>query len=391
MFGFLGIVWPVRDTGDRRLVLKVHSPAPRHRRRARVALEAARGPALVELVRADPTANALLLERLDPKQTLDDVDVDEACGVIGDLVAHISSHDAPPGAGNGRRARPHARLDPGPADDLRGAVPRPFVDRALDALAGLAADLQASVGPLPLVHADCHYVNVLHTLPGEPPRWVAIGPLPMAGYPELEVIAAVRNRWSDAAATGDAEAALRRRCDIICERAELDWDLAGVLLQTVAVDNFLWHLAGHRRQHQLGRSAALLNRGALDLTYPSPGETTFSPATRKVANTCNLERLGSRLVCRRRGTRGARSRPGGVRGVRGCSGPPNSAVPASHVRRLASRGGRHPGGPHASIHRVAAARTRQRAASSTPGWPSSARSSTRERNRGDESEPWTTC
>ena len=62
-----------------------------------------------------------------------------------------------------------------------GAVPRPFVDRALDALAGLAADLRASVGPLPLVHADCHYVNVLHTLPGEPPWWVAIGPLPMAG------------------------------------------------------------------------------------------------------------------------------------------------------------------------------------------------------------------
>jgi streptomycin 6-kinase len=67
MFGFLGIVWPVRDAGGRRLVLKVHSPHLGGDGE-RVALEAARGPALVELVRADPTANALLLERLDPKE-----------------------------------------------------------------------------------------------------------------------------------------------------------------------------------------------------------------------------------------------------------------------------------------------------------------------------------
>ena len=41
-------------------------------------------------------------------------------------------------------------------------------------------------------------------------------------------------------ATGDPEGALRRRFDIISERASLDRDLARRVLQAVAVDNVLW-------------------------------------------------------------------------------------------------------------------------------------------------------
>ena len=69
---------------------------------------------------------------------------------------------------------------------------------------------------------------------------MAIDPLPAAGYPEWEVAPVIRNRWDDAAATGDPERALRRRFDIVCERAALDRHLAQAVLQAVAVDNVLW-------------------------------------------------------------------------------------------------------------------------------------------------------
>ena len=90
------------------------------------------------------------------------------------------------------------------------------------------------------MHGDLHYENVLHALPGQPPRWVAIDPLPVAGYPEWEVAPVIRNRWDDAAATDDPERALRRRFDIVCERAALDRHLAQAVLQAVAVDTVLW-------------------------------------------------------------------------------------------------------------------------------------------------------
>lgn len=206
MSGFLGVVWPVRDGAGRPLVLKIHSGYWGADGEG-LALDVARGPALVELVQYEPAANALLLERLDHERRLAGLaDVDAACGVIGDLVAQISSHHAPPGM----------RLMADELERIRGtilekletaadALPRPLVDRALDTLAGLSAELRSASGPLPLVHGDCHYENVLHTLSVEPPRWVAIDPLPMAGYPELEVVAALRGRWADAAATDNPE------------------------------------------------------------------------------------------------------------------------------------------------------------------------------------------
>jgi len=100
--------------------------------------------------------------------------------------------------------------------------------------------VRSDPGLLTVAHGDLHYENVLHALPGQPPRWVAIDPLPVAGYPEWEVAPVIRNRWDDAAATGDPERALRRRFDIVCERAALDRHLAQAVLQAVAVDNVLW-------------------------------------------------------------------------------------------------------------------------------------------------------
>ena len=241
MFGFLSVVWPVRSEQGRALVLKIHADVA-GTDGERLALEAGRGSSLVELVDSDPEASALLLQRLDRDRTLDTMaDVDAACETIGDLVAEITAHDAPPGMRS--MADELDRLHESTTsmiDRTPDVMPRERAERALDTSRDLAAALRAASGPMPMVHGDCHYLNVLHTLPEEPPHWVAIDPLPAAGYPEWELAAPLRNRWADAAASDDPELALRRRFDILSERAGLDRDLGLRLLQAIAVDNVLW-------------------------------------------------------------------------------------------------------------------------------------------------------
>lgn len=241
MSGFLSTVWPVRDAAGRRLVLKVGWREPGTDGEV-AALRAAPHGAMVELVADDADLGALLLQRLDPAHSLEDhPDVDEACGVIGDLVARVSSVPAP------RGVRPMAeeveRITASIEEHRAGSgwLPTAVVDRAVATLADLHAELDGREG-LPLVHGDCHFLNVLHTLPGEPPAWVAIDPLPVAGRPEWEVVAPLRNRWADALATGDPDRALRRRVDVLCEPAGMDRRLARAVAQAAAVDNLLWLL-----------------------------------------------------------------------------------------------------------------------------------------------------
>ena len=245
MSGYLAVVWPVRDATGRLLALKLSTHDRASDGEIPALLAAADTGVVVEVVESEPAQAAVLLERLDPQRTLEQLpDVDEACGVIGTIVAGISAVTAPPGVARmvDELARVSAAIRS--QHDKWGVVlPRWAVDRALSTLADLAADLEAvGDGPLPLVHADCHFLNVLHTLPGQSARWKAIDPFPFAGLPEAGVVAPLRNRWADALGTGEPERALRRRVDIICEPAALDTAVARAFAQAFAVDNILWLL-----------------------------------------------------------------------------------------------------------------------------------------------------
>jgi len=52
----------------------------------------------------------------------------------------------------------------------------------------------------------------------------------------------LRNRWDDAAANQDPDAALRRRVDLVSEIVGMDRELVRAIAQAVAVDNLLWLL-----------------------------------------------------------------------------------------------------------------------------------------------------
>ncbi|MEP6632242.1 MAG: aminoglycoside phosphotransferase family protein [Lapillicoccus sp.] len=241
MAGFLSLVRPVRDHDGRALVLKLFGPEVGAAGEPAF-LRAAAGPAVVELVRADLALGALLLDRLDPARTLaTEPDVDVACAVVGDLVRQITAHRAPAGMRSmaDELDRLHASIT-SMLDRTPEVLPRALADRAVETCAELSRRLRQAPGEQPLVHGDLHFENVLHTRAGEAPRWVAIDPLPAAGYPEWEVTASLRNRWPDAVATGNPERALRRRVAIIAEAAGFDRARAVAIAQAVAVDNVLW-------------------------------------------------------------------------------------------------------------------------------------------------------
>ncbi len=230
---------PVDGDAARGLVLKLGaSPVDAECEVAGLSAWAGRGTA-VELVRHDLDRSALLLQRLDPTRDLArHPDAEEATAIVADLLAR-SRVAAPPGL---RRFADEADRVVEAIEAQRVAkgdvVPAFAVDAALATWRGLRT--------LPdrwLLHFDAHYLNVLHTLAeAEDPGWRLIDPWSRSGPLEVEPTALLRNRFDDAAATGNPDRALLRRLDLLVERLDLDRSLARAIAHAVAVDNLLWLL-----------------------------------------------------------------------------------------------------------------------------------------------------
>jgi streptomycin 6-kinase len=228
--GFLSAVWPVRSESATDLVLKVGYPDPKTQWEAK-ALTAWAGRGTVRCVDYDAGRNGLLLERLDGDVSLEhDADIDHACEVIGSILANL--HTVPVPEGIRTVAEEAAEV----VDRLRSGVrgsPGLLPSRQVAGAMSTLGDLQVSDGASWLLHADCHFLNVLRTLDGS--SWRGIDPLPTAGPREWELLPLLRNRWADAAATGDPDAALRRRVDLVCELIGADVARARLIAQAAAV------------------------------------------------------------------------------------------------------------------------------------------------------------
>lgn len=231
--GNCAVVVPVRtDAGP--AALKVSWPhaeaATEH-----LALRQWDGRGAVRLLRADPRRFALLLERLDPSDLMD-VEIDEACRVIGGLLAQLSSPAIPRTPTLGAyAARLLTSLDAAAPD----ALPRRFVDQARHLARDLAGDLASEPSGRPgttarLLHTDLHYANVLRA---DRQGWLAIDPKPMAGDPAFEVAPALWNRFGELGTGSSIRWGLRRRLEVICEAAGIDEDRARAWTIVREVDN----------------------------------------------------------------------------------------------------------------------------------------------------------
>lgn len=235
--GYAALVLPVLLEDGTPAALKVTWPHGEARDEHRTLTLWSDGPA-VRLLAADPGRWALLLERLVPDRDLGTVDPFAACEVIGDLIGRLD-RPAPPWAG---RAGDHLRELVDDIGRLRASeCVQQFPRRLLDQ--GRATALELAEAPdidARLLHTDLHQHNVLWR--PEPGEWVAIDPKPMAADPLLGLAPALWNQWPEAVSAGSTRVHLRRRLDVLCERAGLDRDRADAFALVRLVRNAVWDL-----------------------------------------------------------------------------------------------------------------------------------------------------
>jgi streptomycin 6-kinase len=184
------------------------------------------GHGAVRLLRADPRRFALLLERLDASTDLRSLPIDDACAVIGDLLAQLRAPALPQVPTlSAYAARQFAK--PPPVDVL----PRRFVEQGRRLAADLAGDADVDAW---LLHTDLHYENVLR---GTRQAWLAIDPKPTAGDRAFEVAPALCNRADELGTGSSVRWNLRRRLEIVCEHAGIDEDRAKAWTIVREVDN----------------------------------------------------------------------------------------------------------------------------------------------------------
>lgn len=236
LHGFCAMVQPV-TTRDGTSAVAKFSWAVDEQEHEYLGLRRWDGDGVVQLYRDDPARGVLLLERLHADRDLAGPDHIDACVIAAGFYRRL--HVAAPAELRPlssyieRWSTDLARL---PADDR---LPYRLVDQAVRLGRDLVAD---GASGETMIHGDLHFENVL-AADREP--WLVIDPKPMSGDPHYEVAALLWNRWDDAVATGDVQAAVRRRLDAIVDTAGLDRSRARQWTVVRALHNAMWCLEDH--------------------------------------------------------------------------------------------------------------------------------------------------
>ena len=229
MHGYLGLVIPVRR-GDEPCALKVAWIEDFSADEA-LALATWNGQGAARLIEVEPALGAMLLERLDHRRSLEDIDIVTAVVVAGRLLRRLAI-PAPPGLRPMQDiAAEMRRTMPDRWERFGRSMPRRVLDRACD----LAAQLGASASRL-LVNYDLHYGNVLA---GAREPWLVVDPKVVAGDPEFGVAQLLWRRLEDIQAQGG----LDRHFLALSEAAELDVTLTRAWTFARCADYWLWGLS----------------------------------------------------------------------------------------------------------------------------------------------------
>ncbi|MCK1798877.1 aminoglycoside phosphotransferase family protein [Streptomyces sp. XM4193] len=172
------------------------------------------GLGAVRLLRADPRAGALLLERLHGETSLRSLPDAKATLEAMSTVRRLW---VPPGEHPFTTVADHTGAQ---VDRVLGAAPeevRPLVREALAA----REELLGTPGPGVLLHGDFRQGVVLAA---DDPRaqWLAVGPQPLVGEPEYDLARLVRDRLHDLMASPGAPAQVRRRIRKLADSLDLD-------------------------------------------------------------------------------------------------------------------------------------------------------------------------
>jgi streptomycin 6-kinase len=235
--GFVDYVTPVRRADGSPAVLKLCFVEPEFVS-GTAALDAYHGNGAVRLFEADLDAGALLLERLEPGESL---------STLAEVTAemHIAA-----GIMRGLWQAPVSDPTLLHLDDwvtqanLPSSMPlhkrsHPWIESALRR----AAELLAEPHPEVLLHGDLHFDNVLSSQRG----WLAIDPKGIVGDPAWELAPLLINNLD---AAGDAWPALvRRRLDQLVEELGFDPERSYALSSVRALQARFWSLRDDSTPH----------------------------------------------------------------------------------------------------------------------------------------------
>lgn len=229
MHGALGLVVPVRR-GAEPAALKVSWRDEATVEEA-AALAAWDGRGAVRLLEADGALDAMLLERLDYRRSLDDLAIAEALSIAGGLLRRLAIR-APDGF---RTLRAEAAALVERLPERWEHCGRPMSRRVLDQAREIAAQLGPTAGDI-LVNYDLHYTDVLASA-REP--WLAVDPKVVVGDLEYGPAQLLWNRLGDIEANGG----LARQFRVLVEAAALDPALCRAWTLVRCVDYWLWGLS----------------------------------------------------------------------------------------------------------------------------------------------------
>ncbi|MGW7344686.1 aminoglycoside phosphotransferase family protein [Streptomyces sp. NPDC054854] len=232
MYGATALVLPVERSDGTPAALKLLVPDEESEGEP-LALRTWAGRGCVELWEHDAPTGTLLLERLDegrPLSGLAERDSRAAVGVIGELLARLTSVPAPEGL-RGLDASVARMLDGAPRAAALAADPRERL--LLSDCAAAVAEVAAEPGDR-LLHWDLHFDNVLGGGAGGREPWLAIDPKPLVGDPGFELLPSIVNNFR-------AEE-VRWRFDLLTEVVGLDRERARAWTLGRVLQNCLWEL-----------------------------------------------------------------------------------------------------------------------------------------------------
>ncbi|MEV6642327.1 aminoglycoside phosphotransferase family protein [Amycolatopsis sp. NPDC051371] len=226
MHGYVGVVQPARLADGTPAVLKLGWREEESADEP-LALSTWAGRGAVLLLESAPDDGVLLLERLDPGRTLDDLPLREAVPLLGELARRLAV-PAPSGLARSVRAEAETLVEDLPR--RWAALGEPFDRRLVDDAVAVCREFGPSAGQL-LVNEDLHFQNVLA---GTREPWLVIDPKPLSGDLEWGVIPLFWNRFT--------ESTLDERFALIVASQELDADRARAWTLVRAVQNWIWML-----------------------------------------------------------------------------------------------------------------------------------------------------
>jgi streptomycin 6-kinase len=244
MHGYLGLVIPVRRV-EELCVLKV-SWLDESTSEEATALSVWNGQGAARLLASQPALGAMLLERLDFRHSLNDVDIAEAVEVAGRLL-HRLAIPAPLGFRSLKGATQDiCRTLPQLWKQYGRPMPRRWIEQACD----LAVQLGASPENL-LVNYDLHYTDVLK---GKREPWLTVDPKVVVGDLEFGIAQLLWTRSEDI----EAQGGLDRHFRMLVEAANADPIRAHSWTLVRCVDYWLWAVSVGLT-HDPARCEAIVN------------------------------------------------------------------------------------------------------------------------------------